>query len=736
MTLKDAVQILQISPPITRGQLTKAYVDALAEWHPDRVAQDAALAAEADGRLRLIAEAHGMLNALPESGYPFNVSYGQPRPPSASGIMRPFQAPKIAVEAPRVVAARQKVSPLAVAAYVVVGVAVVGLAGVWMHVQKSAAPARPEASGEALASSSEPAPQPVPALEPVAPMVAPKSRPPMAQVQPSTPAGTPADEPRTFAELQARALEGDAQAQWLTAQAYEKGEGVQANPEEALKWALMAAEQAVPMAQMKVGMGYKEGVVVAKDLAEALRWFERASAAGVEQGGYEAALCLLLGGKGAQDHARAVALLRPLAEKGVPAAQQGLGMCYRHGKGVAADVNEALKWLFPAAKKGQVLAQLELGLIYTERAKIPEDLEEAAKWYREAADQQDPEAQHLLAQAYADGKGVAKDPATAFKWWSLAANQDYADAQDSLGLAYQRGIGVAENMEKAVHWFNRAAEHDHAGAKFHLSVCHVLGVGVPEDKVRAAAYCLEAADLGYAPAQNNMGVFYMEGTGVRQDPSEAYKWFTLASSQGHGSSTEWLAKLKPTMTAFQIAEGERRVRAFAPRELAQVRPADDLARAPEPAPAAQQPSMEHLVNDNRLPSGTLLTDRFREFGGQGRLIVDNGLVDDAYVKVVGGRKLWASFYVRGGEKFALDHVPDGTYQVLYCTGFDWNAKAHDFGRNQHAMRHDRSLDFTTTRATEGTQTTISASVLTLTLHQVSGGNAPTSDISLEEFNKF
>lgn len=735
MTLKNAVQILKISPPVTRAQLTKAYVDGLAEWHPDRVAGDATLAAEAEGQLNLIAEAHGILNGLPESGYPFKVSFGGQKEPSAFGIMRPLQAPKIAPEPPKaIISPPSKVAPLTLAAYAVVGVAVLGLAGMIMHVQGGRGPAAevPESAADSLATAtpSDPAPQTAPAHTRVTTEASPALS--------KTPQPVPAGAAGSFEEIRTRALEGDKQAQWQTVQAYEKGEGVEVNAEEALKWALMAAEQGLPAAQMKMALCYKQGAGVSKDLAEALRWFQQAYEGGVERAGHEAAWCLLNGGEKIEDHAKAVALLRPLAEKGDPDAQEQLGMCYRYGEGVAEDLDAAIKWLLPAAEHGNVYAQIELGLTYAEKDATPENLAAAARWYRKAAEQQEPEAQFLLAEACFSGQGVPKSDTEAVKWWKLAAEQDHDDAQDRLGMAYQRGIGVAENMETAVQWFRKAGEHDHAEAKFHLSVCHTLGAGVPEDKVAAAQYCQEAAELGHASAQNNLGVFCMDGTGVQQDAAEAFKWFTLAANQGDESAAEWLAKLKTQMTLSQIAEGESRARGFSLRKRGQVRAPHGMAdgTSAATATAAPPPMQQHLPTDNRLNSGALLTDNFRKFGGKGQLILDNGLVEDAHVKVVGGRRLWASFYVRGGEKFTLDHVPDGTYQVIYCTGFDWNPQRRDFGRNRHAMRHDRALDFTTTHATEGTQRTVSTPVLTLTLHAVSGGNAPTSDIPLEEFNSF
>lgn len=351
-----------------------------------------------------------------------------------------------------------------------------------------------------------------------------------------------------------------------SARVSEKEEGTEARAEEAFKSALMAAEQGLPAAQMKLGQSYKNGVGVAQNMAEALRWFQRAASGGLESASYEVAWCLLNGGKNIEDHGKAVTLLHPLAQKG------------------------------------------------------------------------NPDAQFLMGEACFGGKGGQRSDTAAVQWWELAAEQGHSEAQNRLGLAYQRGIGVMPDMEKAALWFRKAGER-------------------------------QEGDL---------------------TPRE---------------------KLGNDRLLAGLAAG--------------------TARA-----AAAAPPQQHLPTDNRLTSGELLTDRFRGFGGKGQLILENGLVDDAYVKVVGGRKLWASFYLRGGGKFTFDHVPDGTYQVIYCTGFDWDPKARDFGRDQHAMRHERKLDFTTMRTMEKTQTVVSIPIFTLTLQAVPRADAPTSDIPLEEFNSF
>jgi hypothetical protein len=153
-------------------------------------------------------------------------------------------------------------------------------------------------------------------------------------------------------------------------------------------------------------------------------------------------------------------------------------------------------------------------------------------------------------------------------------------------------------------------------------------------------------------------------------------------------------------------------------------------------PPPKSEEMTHLPNDQRLSSGALLADRLTGRNRYGELKVINGLAEDALVKVISNDLLAVSFYVRGGETFTLANVPDGNYSLLYCTGFGWNQKTRDFSRGRHASRHDKTLQFATEERVEGRKIITSTSVISLTLHKVVSGNTTTSEISLEEFDKY
>ncbi len=87
-----------------------------------------------------------------------------------------------------------------------------------------------------------------------------------------------------------------------------------------------------------------------------------------------------------------------------------------------------------------------------------------------------------------------------------------------------------------------------------------------KDRGGAAKWSREAAEQGVAPAQRNLGLCYGRGDGVAKDSVEAYKWLSLAHSQGYETARTDLGVLSRSITPEQIARGYRLARDFKPRK--------------------------------------------------------------------------------------------------------------------------------------------------------------------------
>jgi TPR repeat protein len=148
----------------------------------------------------------------------------------------------------------------------------------------------------------------------------------------------------------------------------------------------------------------------------------------------------------------------------------------------------------------------------------------------------------------------------------LAAQTLEADMRAAAG-AYER-----KDMPTAVRIWKVWADKGNAEARTLLGAMYWSGEGVPRDHKEAARLYLLAANQGYARAQNNIGFMLGFGEGIPpQDDVEAYKWLSLAIANYTARNQDRLdqarkdlATLRGRMTPAQIAEAERRARAFKP----------------------------------------------------------------------------------------------------------------------------------------------------------------------------
>jgi TPR repeat protein len=149
---------------------------------------------------------------------------------------------------------------------------------------------------------------------------------------------------------------------------------------------------------------------------------------------------------------------------------------------------------------------------------------------------------------------------------SLAAQTLEADMR-AAAAAYER-----KDMATAVRIWKVWAGKGDAEARTLLGAMYWSGDGVPRDHTEAARLYLLAANQGYARAQNDIGFMLAFGEGIpKPDDIEAYKWLTLAiagyslkNQDRLDQAKKDLATLAKRMSPAQIAEAERRIRAFKP----------------------------------------------------------------------------------------------------------------------------------------------------------------------------
>lgn len=99
--------------------------------------------------------------------------------------------------------------------------------------------------------------------------------------------------------------------------------------------------------------------------------------------------------------------------------------------------------------------------------------------------------------------------------------------------------------------------------------------------------------------------------------------------------------------------------------------------------------------DRRLANGQLVDSVRRS--GMGELKVENGSDHDAVFKLVQDGKPIVSVYVGSGSNTIVKNIDDGTYEMFYTTGVDWDNQLKMFTRSCTFKRFGATAEFTTTR---------------------------------------
>ena len=297
--------------------------------------------------------------------------------------------------------------------------------------------------------------------------------------------------------------QNNACAQYYLGLMHHKGNGIDKNYDEAVKWYEKSKEQGFSRAWHALSDMYGKGDGVPYDFQKSIS-LASGALSGQNPPNIPVKVTVYESNKPSKETLERYA---GLAIKGNAIAQYNLGEMYYHGEGVHQDYKQAVKWFTKAAKQGHAKAQYNLGVIYRQ------------------------------------GDGVQKDYKQAVKWYIKSAEQGHAKAQHNLGLMYKQGEGVKQDYDKAVKWLTKAAEQGVAEAPNHLGWMYEQGEGVQQDYKQAFEWYTKAAEQGEAYAQYSLGRMYAHGKGVQHDDKQAVKWYTKAAEQGHAESQAELAKI-------------------------------------------------------------------------------------------------------------------------------------------------------------------------------------------------
>jgi hypothetical protein len=156
------------------------------------------------------------------------------------------------------------------------------------------------------------------------------------------------------AELKKKALAGDTKAQLRLGIAFEFGDGVARNLDEAAHWYRIAADRGDPIAQTNLAYLYENGRDGVRDPSEAARWYMRAAVSGFARAQFNLGTLYLQGSGVERNDEEAAHWIGLAAEAGCPSALAALGYLYANGKGVPRDARKAADLIQKSARKNDV----------------------------------------------------------------------------------------------------------------------------------------------------------------------------------------------------------------------------------------------------------------------------------------------------------------------------------------------------------------------------------------------
>lgn len=355
-------------------------------------------------------------------------------------------------------------------------------------------------------------------------------------------------------QLRVAAEQGNPEAQFALAEAYDAGDGLLQNFALAAEWFKRAAEQGYTPAQHRLGQYLHAGRGVATDQGAALRWLSAAAENGNAEYLYDLGAAYEVGADGSSDPITAAQHYETAASKGHLGAQVSLATLLLEGNGVAQNLEQAHQLFEAAAAKGDARAQNNLGLLYVRGQGVAQDYDRAAALFEAAATQGLPQAMTNLGVMYENGFGVALNEAQAAALYRQAAGQT---DNDEISLFADPRLTAPQLQPETEASLERLAAAGDPIAQFQLGWVLSQPPNAVSKARRAAHWFTQAAQKGHAPAMGNLGLAYLEGRGVIQDYQQARIWLMLASSAGLSEATPLLTQLETRMTADQIRQAQR-----------------------------------------------------------------------------------------------------------------------------------------------------------------------------------
>ena len=217
------------------------------------------------------------------------------------------------------------------------------------------APSIPVPTTLALVPSSPPK-----TVQPVAPAAVPQA------AAPKPASSAPKSTPPSTDKIAAAANTGNPVAETIIGLKYLDGQGIAADPVQALKWLQKAADAGQAVAQYRLGTMYERGQGVTANSASAAKWYQASANLGNRKAMHNLAVAFAEGSTGKKDMAESARWFSKAAALGLSDSQFNLAVLYERGDGVPQSLIDAFKWYSIAAAAGDAESKTRLAVLQTQ----------------------------------------------------------------------------------------------------------------------------------------------------------------------------------------------------------------------------------------------------------------------------------------------------------------------------------------------------------------------------------
>ena len=243
----------------------------------------------------------------------------------------------------------------------------------------------------------------------------------------------------------------DMRYQYIRGKSYLDVESEDFDPDEAVRWLELSAEQGFDVAMYRLGKLYLQGDLIEKNVAQALHWLHRADAENNQYAQYLLGKLYLNGTEVKVDLAMAENMFAKAAMQGSPYAKYSLAKMHLKGQVTFSDISFAVRLLSEAAEQGNQWAEYQLGKMYLYGQDVEKNLELAVRYLSSSANKGNPYAKQLLDNYQNNTHGSSATVLASLRLLARLSQiiKEDADKRDKSGRAIDRKLMRVIEQKKA-----------------------------------------------------------------------------------------------------------------------------------------------------------------------------------------------------------------------------------------------------------------------------------------------